>query len=153
MHARPITFRRPLRRPSLRRNLMLAVLLALAGCAARQPAAPPAAAAANRPDGTAARTGTIVAIRPLGALRPGAAPGDPRGSILGAVAGGVARGPVQAGRKPAAGPGETIAEFIVRTDDGQPPVSVMQSDSAGLRLGQRVLLTGGARLRIARAGG
>lgn len=124
---------------------VLAVLLALAGCAA-PPATPPAASPVAA--GTA-RYGTIVAIRPLGPLGgAGAGAEDPRDSILDALGGRMA-----ADARRDARAGRAMAEFIVRTDDGQPPTSVMQAATPGLHLGQRVLLTSGARTRIARAGG
>jgi outer membrane lipoprotein SlyB len=51
------------------------------------------------------------------------------------------------GSRPAA-----AVEFIIHEDGGR-TVSVVQSDAAGFRPGERVVLTGGARTRVARAAG
>lgn len=100
------------------------LMLALAGCAAPQPA--PLVAVSPG----AAGNGVIVVLRPP-------APDSPaRRRVL--VALGVA--PMPAGD----------AEVIVRADDGR-PLSVMQGGA--LRPGERVALIGGSRTRLAPAPG
>jgi outer membrane lipoprotein SlyB len=117
-------------------------LIALLGVSACAPGNTGGASTAGAISGAERGTyGVIVSRRPIaGAEHPGAAGRDVRASILGAVGAAAGQGAEQA-----------AFEFIVREDDGQ-TVSVVQTDEAGLRPGDRVLLSMGTRTRLSRAG-
>lgn len=110
---------------SMRLSLVYRVCLlaaGLAGCVPGSPAPPPSAPALE--------LGTIVSVRPVVASPTAAS------RILIAAPGG--------------GATERRAfEFIIRTDDGR-TLSVVQSNDANFRTGDRVALTAGARTRLAR---
>jgi outer membrane lipoprotein SlyB len=112
--------------------LALTALLGVSACApggANSPA-PGAIGGAGR-----ASYGVIVSCRPIEA----AAGGDVRGAILGAVGGAAGQGA-----------SEAAFEFIIREDNGQ-TLSVVQTNAAGLRPGERVVLSMGTRTRLSRA--
>lgn len=103
-------------------NLTCLLAVGLAGCGPGSPPPPPAAPALE--------LGTIVSVRPV--LAP----------------------PAAAARILIAAPGDGATErrafeFIIRTDDGR-TLSVVQSNDANFRIGDRVALTAGARTRLAR---
>jgi len=110
----------------------LAVAAALAACT---PASPPN----TGPD--TSRT-EAVSYGVIASMRPVAAPAgnQVRNNILVAI-----------GFSDAAAPGPAV-EFIIR-DDGGNAVSVVQTNDDNFRPGERVVLTHGARTRIARAPG
>ena len=112
--------------------LALTALLGVSACAsggANSPA-PGVIGGAGR-----ASYGVIVSCRPIEA----AGGGDVRGAILGAVGG-------PAGQ----GASEAAFEFVIREDNGQ-TLSVVQANPAGLRPGERVVLSMGTRTRLSRA--
>jgi outer membrane lipoprotein SlyB len=113
---------------------LLAALLGVAACAPRATTASTGQDAA-RP--ASVGYGTIVSMRLV------AGGHDVSTSILGAI-GGVAGSAVQN----QAGKGETV-EFILHEDGGQ-TVSIVQTNEDNFRLGERVLMTHGARTRLAR---
>jgi outer membrane lipoprotein SlyB len=105
------------------------------GCAPRHPATTESGPAANRVAAIAA--GTIVAVRPVPRESAIAASGpDPRDGVLRSL--GAALVDV---------PDDRVAEFIVRADDGE-TISVMQINAENLHPGERVVLTGGSRVRL-----
>lgn len=113
--------------------LALTALLGVSACApggANSPA-PGAIGGAGR-----ASYGVIVSCRPIEAATGG---GDVRGAILGAVGG-----------PDGQGASEAAFEFIIREDNGQ-TLSVVQTNAAGLRPGERVVLSMGTRTRLSRA--
>jgi outer membrane lipoprotein SlyB len=118
--------RRPRHRSA--RSIAFLLLTGLCGCTV----APPAFADADRSSEGTVSPGVIVSVRPVTA-----APADTRRSILGAM--GAA----------AAEPRGSMAEIIVREDDGR-TVSLMQTGAGNFRAGERILLTRGAGARIAR---
>jgi len=112
--------------------------------------------------------GVIVSMRPvsiqggesgvgtLGGAAAGAAAGsfiggDPRSNIIGAIGGAIIGG--IAGRAVESGvtAGQAM-EFIIREDSGQ-TISVVQTNEEDFRPSERVVLTRGARTRIARVAG
>lgn len=109
--------------------------------------------------------GVIVSMRPVavqghygvGALGGAAAGGvagsfiggDPRANILGAIGGALIGGLVGAGVEQSATSGQAM-EFIIREDSGQ-TISVVQTNEEAFQPSERVVLTRGARTRIARA--
>ncbi len=101
----------------------LALLLAVAGCATVAPVPPPPASA------SAGGVGRVLAVRPID----GAAIDDAawRAALLDGASD--PAGPVP--QAPA-----SLAEFIVREDAGA-IVSIVQSNAAGLRAGDRVVIT------------
>ncbi len=111
----------------------LAVLaLGVAGCTPARTdtvGTEPASATTSAPGG-----GVIASMRPMMVAASDAI-------LIALNEGGVARG---------SRPTEAV-EFIIRADGGR-TVSVVQSDAGGFRPGQRVVLTGGARTHVARAG-
>jgi len=115
--------------------LALIALLGVSACA-------PGTTSSAYPDGSGAAKrvsyGVVVSRRPIEAVgeRSG---GDVRGAILGAVG-------VPTGEEP----GTPAFEFIVREDGGQ-TVSVVQTNEAELRPGERVVLSMGTRTRLSRA--
>ena len=118
--------------------LALVALLGVSACAPDivSGAYPGAAGAAKR-----LSYGVVVSRRPIAVTGegPDAAGRDVRGAILGAVGG-------PAGEEA----GKPAFEFIVREDGGQ-TVSVVQTNEAGLRPGDRVVLSMGTRTRLSRA--
>lgn len=121
---------------ALRLATTAVLLLVTAGCS-RHPAGTSAAAAPV----PGARYGVIAVMRPVGvSLPPVIDTADVRGSILRAI------GPALGGPPSPVG---TEMEFIVRVDGGE-TISVVQADAAGLHVGERVALTGGAPTRVAR---
>jgi outer membrane lipoprotein SlyB len=113
---------------------MLGVLL-LAACAAPPPPPPPVAAAPI----VGVSYGEIVSVRTV-AIPAGAAALP--ANLLGAL------GASQA----TAGASAARMEFIVKLDNTPQPVSIVQVNPDNLRPGERVALTYGDRVRIARAG-
>jgi outer membrane lipoprotein SlyB len=83
------------------------------------------------------RYGVIVSCRPIEATGAGR---DVRGTILGAVGG-------PAGNEAGQGANEAIFEFILREDNDQ-ALSVVQTNAAGLRPGERVVLSMGSWTRL-----
>ena len=134
----------------MRFALVLTGLLCLAACAPTAPTAYPPAET-GRPG--QAIHGVIVSRRaidteaaPTAAARAGGK--DVRASILGAV-GSLPGGPAgNAGGPASARP--AVFEFIIRQDNGQ-AISVVQTDEAGLRPGERVVVSMGTRTRLSRA--
>jgi outer membrane lipoprotein SlyB len=160
----PTTMHTP-RLPRLALALTLAVpLLPLAACA---PTNTNTTYSANEVGRTAQVTyGVIVSMRPvtvesqntgLGGLVGAAAGatagsyigGDTRANILGAIAGGLVGAVAGNAVQNAAGKGQAY-EFIIREDSGN-TISVVQTDELNFAIGQRVVLTRGARTRIAPA--
>lgn len=133
--------------------VLMGLALAASGCA-------PASTNSTHGSADLGRTaplshGTIVSMRGakvqnqnagVGALGGAALGGrDVRGTIVGAVSGAVAGG---VGGYAAEG----AVEFIIQEDNAPAPISVVQTNEGSLRPGERVVLTRGARTRIARAG-
>ncbi len=119
----------------IRFALLLTVLLGVSACAPGTTTAPPPAAIRGAAPGI---YGVVVSCRPIGA----ASSGGVRGAILGAIG-----GPASGG----AGQGAAVpdVELIVREDDGQ-TLSVVQTNAAGLRPGERVVLSMSPRARLSR---
>jgi outer membrane lipoprotein SlyB len=117
--------------------LVLAALVGVSACApgATSPTQPGPIGGAGR-----GSYGVIVSCRPIEAAAGG---GDVRGVILGAVGGPAGSGAGQ-------GAAEAVFEFIVREDNGQ-TLSVVQTNAAGLRPGERVVLSMSPRARLSRA--
>jgi len=153
--------------PHLALALTLAMpLVPLAGCA---PTNTDTTYAANEIGSTAQVSyGVIVSMRPvtvepqntgLGGLA-GAAAGatagsyighnDTRANILGAIAGGLIGAVAGNAIESSVSTGDAY-EFIIREDDGN-TLSVVQTDELHFKPGDRVVLTRGARTRIAPAG-
>ena len=105
--------------------------LALAGCTAPAPQASQALPLAQ-----GVSYGTIVAIR-------SDAVGDARATILGAIG-----NPGLAGTPPIGNP----MEFIIHEDNAPAPISVVQSNDRNFQAGDRIMLTRGPRITIARSG-
>lgn len=76
--------------------------------------------------------------------------GDPRTNILGAVGGAIIGGIAGNAVEKGVSQGNAV-EFVIREDSGQ-TVAVVQTNEENFRVGERVVLTRGARTRIARAG-
>ncbi len=76
--------------------------------------------------------------------------GDPRSNIIGAIGGAIIGGLAGAAVEGSASRGNAV-EFIIREDSGQ-TIAVVQTNEEQFRPGERVVLTRGARTRIARAG-
>lgn len=74
---------------------------------------------------------------------------DPRANVLGAIGGAIVGGIAGTAVENAANSGVAV-EFIIREDNGQ-TISVVQTNEDQFRPGERVVLTRGARTRIARA--
>jgi len=66
------------------------------------------------------------------------------GAVAGAVAGGLAGNAIEKGVSSG-----TAVEFIIREDDGR-TISVVQTNEDNFRPGERVIITSGARTRLAR---
>ncbi len=110
--------------------------------------------------------GTIVSMRPvavqgggtgLGAIGGAAAGGvagsfignnDVRGNILGAIGGAIVGGVVGSAVEGGLSQGQAV-EFILRDDSGQ-TISVVQTNEENFQVGERVIITRGARTRLAR---
>ena len=110
--------------------------------------------------------GTIVSMRPvavqgegtgLGAIGGAAAGGvagsfignnDVRGNILGAIGGAIVGGVVGSAVEGGLSQGQAV-EFILRDDSGQ-TISVVQTNEENFQVGERVVITRGARTRLAR---
>jgi outer membrane lipoprotein SlyB len=146
-------------------GLVLAAVLGLAACAPTN--ANSTYTSADIGQAAQISYGTIVSARPVtmqgqstgigtvggaligsttGALLSGR---DPRARIIGAVGGTIVGGIVGAVVENAASTGEAV-EFIIQEDNAPQPISVVQTNEDGLRPGERVVLTRGARARIAR---
>ena len=76
--------------------------------------------------------------------------GDPRTNILGAVGGAIIGGIAGTAVEKGVSQGNAV-EFVIREDSGQ-TVAVVQTNEENFRVGERIVLTRGARTRIARAG-
>jgi len=116
--------------------LVLTALLGVSACAPGGTSTTPPAAIGEADRGS---YGVIVSCRPIEAT----AGGDVRGAILGAVGGPAGNGAGQ-------GAAEAVFEFIVREGSGQ-TLSVVQTNAAGLRPGERVVLSMSPRARLSRA--
>ncbi len=77
--------------------------------------------------------------------------GDPRANILGAIGGAIIGGIAGSAVESGMTTGQAM-EFIIREDSGQ-TISVVQTNEEEFRPGERVVLTRGARTRIARTAG
>lgn len=77
--------------------------------------------------------------------------GDPRTNALGAIGGAIIGGIAGTAVEKSASQG-TAVEFIIREDSWQ-TIAVVQTNEENFRVGERVMLTRGARTRIARAAG
>jgi outer membrane lipoprotein SlyB len=128
---------------------VLAALLGVAACAPRN--ANPTDAGASRASLANAAFGTIVSVRPAlllaqntGASTPGGT--DVRSAILGLLGDATAGG--AAANQPARG---QAVEVIIREDFAQAPISVVQANEDNFQPGERVVITRGARTRLARA--
>lgn len=121
--------------PAPHRILALTLALAAAGCGGPGPdqAVAPAEAPAAAPSGP--ERGIVVGMRPLGA----ASLPEQRARMVAQVIR-VSSGPGGAG-------GGGTMEVVVRLDRGR-DVTLVQGPEAGLRLGQRVTVTEGARPRL-----
>ena len=167
--ARPVLGHPVLGRPVLGRVMMAlclaAPLLPLSACA-------PSHTNSTYSAGEIGRTaqvsyGVIVSMRPvtvqarnsglggLGGAAVGATAGsfigrnDVRANILGAVIGGIAGAVAGNAIEGSVSQGQAM-EFIIRQDNGR-TVSVVQTNGQGFRVGDRVVLTRGARTHIAPA--
>lgn len=76
---------------------------------------------------------------------------DVRGNILGAVGGALVGGLVGYAAENAVSTGQAV-EFIIQEDNAGTPISVVQTNEDNFRPGERVVLSRGARTRIARVG-
>jgi outer membrane lipoprotein SlyB len=76
---------------------------------------------------------------------------DVRGNILGAVGGAVVGGLVGYAAETALSSGPAV-EFIIQEDNAPAPISLVQTNEGNFRPGERVVLSRGARTRIARLG-
>lgn len=74
---------------------------------------------------------------------------DPRANVLGAIGGALLGGLAGSAVENSASSGVAV-EFIIREDNGH-TISVVQTNEDQFRPGERVVLTRGARTRIARA--
>ena len=77
--------------------------------------------------------------------------GDPRMRILGAIGGAIVGGLAGSAAEGALSTGQAM-EFIIREDSGQ-TVSVVQTNEENFQPNERIVLTRGARTRIARTAG
>jgi outer membrane lipoprotein SlyB len=75
---------------------------------------------------------------------------DVRGNIIGAIGGAIIGGLAGSAIEGSVSSGSAV-EFIIREDNGQ-TIAVVQTNEEAFRPGERVVLTRGARTRIARAG-
>lgn len=76
---------------------------------------------------------------------------DVRGNILGAVGGAIVGGLVGTAVESSASTGQAV-EFIIQEDNAAAPISVVQTNELNFLPGERIVLSRGARTRIARAG-
>jgi outer membrane lipoprotein SlyB len=76
--------------------------------------------------------------------------GGVRSNIIGAIGGAIIGGLAGTAIEGAASSGNAV-EFIIQEDNGQ-TIAVIQTNEEAFRPGERVVLTRGARTRIARAG-
>ena len=134
-------------------TVALAVLLEVSACAPADRPAPYTAAELAR--AAPANYGVVVTIRPVPVH--GESTGASTGSVadsgvgVGVATGGDVRDTILGAMGTAAGPGADPAfEFILREDTGQ-TISVVQANEEGLRPGERVVLSMGARTRLSRA--
>lgn len=145
---------------------LLAPLLAVGACAPRNTNTTYGAADIGR--SAQVSYGVIVSMRPvtiqggstgvgtLGGAAAGATAGsfiggDPRAHILGAIGGAIIGGLAGTAIEGSASSGQAV-EFIIREDSGQ-TISVVQTNEEGFQPNERVVLTRGARTRIARVAG
>ncbi len=77
--------------------------------------------------------------------------GGGRANALGAIGGAIIGGIAGTAVESSAGQGNAV-EFVIREDSGQ-TIAVVQTNEENFRIGERVMLTRGARTRIARTGG
>ena len=77
--------------------------------------------------------------------------GDPRMRILGAIGGAIVGGLAGSATEGALRTGQAM-EFIIREDSGQ-TISVVQTNEESFQPNERIVLTRGARTRIARTAG
>ncbi len=143
---------------------VLAALLGVAACAPRTTNTTYGAADIGRT--ASVSFGTIVSMRPvavaadnsgIGAIGGAAAGGvagsfignnDIRANLLGAIGGALVGGVVGNAVENQAGQGQAV-EFIIQ-EDGGPTVSVVQTNELNFVPGERVVITRGARTRLAR---
>jgi outer membrane lipoprotein SlyB len=143
----------------------VAVLLALAGCAPQNTNTTYSAEDIGRTANVS--FGTIISMRPvtvqsqssgIGALGGAAAGGaagsfiggsDVKGNILGAIGGAIIGGVVGNAVENQSGTGQAV-EFIIHEDFAPAPISVVQTNELNFQPGERVVITRGARTRLAR---
>ena len=140
-------------------GLLVAVALALAACAPTNTNTTYSGAETGR---TAQISyGTLVSMRGITLQNPSTGAGTlggtavsgvgVRGNILGAVGGAIVGGLAGTAVESSVST-EQAVEFIIQEDNAAAPISVVQSNELNFRLGERILLTRGARTRIARVG-
>jgi outer membrane lipoprotein SlyB len=76
--------------------------------------------------------------------------GSGRANALGAIGGAIIGGIAGTAIESSATQGNAV-EFIIREDSGQ-TIAVVQTNEEGFQIGERIMLTRGARTRIARVG-
>jgi outer membrane lipoprotein SlyB len=155
---------RPMSRPIA--AVAVAAMLVLGACAPRNTNTTYTSADIGR--SAEVSYGVIVAMRPVtiqggrsgvgtfGGAAAGATAGsfiggDPRAHILGAIGGAIIGGLAGTAIEGSATTGQAV-EFIIREDSGQ-TISVVQTNEEGFQPSERVVLTRGARTRIARVVG
>ena len=77
--------------------------------------------------------------------------GDPRMNAIGAIGGAIIGGIAGTAAEKSVSQGQAV-EFVIREDSGQ-TIAVVQTNEENFRVGERIVLTRGARTRIARAPG
>ena len=74
---------------------------------------------------------------------------DPRSNLIGAVGGAILGGLAGNAIEKSASTGQAM-EFIIQEDNSPQPISVVQTNEENFRPGERIILSRGARTRIAR---
>lgn len=123
------------------------VFLGLGSCAPSAPAPAAVPALAQRP----ATRATIVAMRPVASMPPGEAGAGTGGRALEGLARLAKPDPGGRTGQPVAVEAAQPMDFIVREPDGT-LIAVTQTNEAGLRVGDAVVLVRGDRTRLARPG-
>lgn len=128
-------------------GLMMAITLALAACA---PAATNIMSGGGESGHPAQIShGIIVSMRDVTLRRPSG--GDVRGTILVAIGATSPDAQVGAVADRLVSTGQVV-ELIIQEDNAPAPISVVQTNELNFKPGERIVLTRGARARIARAG-
>ena len=86
---------------------------------------------------------SVLALSACTSTQKAATVGGVAGALIGGVAGAAVEEGVTAG---------SAIEFVVRTDEGR-DITVVQTNEAGLQVGERVSIIRGDRTRLARAAG